>query len=90
MRLRPAITRLPSPASLRTILRPFCFGEDALKSGSNEFLRPCQQPLKTRGNRPHLESADRVALGGVPPRAPTDPYVRDYRIRFLSYDFATR
>ena len=48
------------------------------------------KPLKFRGKRPHLESANRVALGGVPPRAPTDPYVRDYRIRFLSYDFATR
>jgi hypothetical protein len=33
---------------------------------------------------------NRVALGGLPPRAPTDPYVRDYRIRFLRYDFATR
>jgi hypothetical protein len=33
---------------------------------------------------------NRVALGGRPPRAPTDPYVRDYRIRFLCYDFATR
>jgi hypothetical protein len=33
---------------------------------------------------------DRVALGGFPPRAPTDPYVRDYRIRFLRYEFATR
>src|SRR4030095_11149171 len=25
----------------------------------------------------------RVARGGCPPRAPTDPYVRDYRIRLL-------
>lgn len=25
----------------------------------------------------------RVDLGGCPPRPPTDPYVRDYRIRFL-------
>ena len=29
---------------------------------------------------------DRVAPGGFPPGAPTDPYVRDYRIRFLSSD----
>ena len=25
----------------------------------------------------------RVDLGGCPPRPPTDPYVRNYRIRFL-------
>jgi hypothetical protein len=29
----------------------------------------------------------RVDLGGYPPRPPTDPYVRDYRIRFLRSRF---
>ena len=32
----------------------------------------------------HAQNPDRrVARGGFPPRAPTDPYVRDYRIRLL-------
>jgi hypothetical protein len=29
----------------------------------------------------------RVDLGGCPPRPPTDPYVRNYRIRFLRLRF---
>src|SRR5262249_29828 len=37
---------------------------------------------RAKGRR--LISRDRrVARGGCPPRAPTDPYVRDYRIRLL-------
>jgi hypothetical protein len=33
---------------------------------------------------------ERVALGGYPPRAPTDPYVQNSRIQFLDYVFAAR
>jgi hypothetical protein len=33
------------------------------------------------------DPSGRVGLGGCPPRPPTDPYVRDYRIRFFGPRF---
>src|ERR1700760_4159289 len=54
--------------------------------------RPSYRPASGGGGRdvpvrfsttPAGHPRRRVDLGGYPPRPPTDPYVRDYRIRFL-------
>ena len=42
----------------------------------HETPRPCAPGT-------FLPAYFRVGLGGHPPRPPTDPYVRNYRIRFL-------
>jgi hypothetical protein len=39
--------------------------------------------LESPADRARVEGFFRVDLGDCPPRPPTDPYVRDYRIRFL-------
>src|SRR5262245_7358296 len=45
---------------------------------------------KFLADRPAPRCHSRVALGGYPPRAPTDPDVRNYRIRLVQSTVHTR
>jgi hypothetical protein len=56
-------------------------------------MKPESAPNTSRAKSrsgPRLEKPCRVALGSCPPRAPTDPDVRNYRIRLVRSTLHTR